>query len=121
MIIEFLYQRSKTLMLVVLCPLYFIQLALFMLTIVYTELKEDIHGQYDHDIVNEYSRKAKTFVIFNQIQTFIMLAIMARVFTLTGKKYLYRVYTWFDLAFYILNSIANFRILIWDDDTAISK
>ena len=40
-----------------------------------------------------------------------MLVIMARVYSLTGKKFLLRVYTWFDLTFYILNSIANFEIL----------
>ena len=120
-IIEFLDQRSKTLMLIVLVPLYLLQLALFMLTIVYTELKEDIHDQHDHAIINDYSSKARVFVIFNQIQTFIMLIIMWRVFTLTGRKYLYRIYTWFDLTFYILNSIANFRILTSNDDSAISQ
>ena len=107
-------------MLVFLLPLYIIQLILFILTIVYTNLAEDIHNVTDHGAISEYNRRARISVIFNQIMTFIMLIIMGCVFRYTGKKYVYRVYTWFDITFYILNSIANFQILAKDHDDSIS-
>ena len=119
-IIEYLYKRSKSLMLVFLLPLYIIQLILFILTIVYTNLAEDIHNVTDHGAISEYNRRARISVIFNQIMTFIMLIIMGCVFRYTGKKYVYRVYTWLDITFYILNSIANFQILAKDHDDSIS-
>ena len=47
------------------------------------------------------------------------MLIMIRVFMLTGKKYLYRVYTWFDLTFYIFNTIANFHLLTKENEDSI--
>jgi hypothetical protein len=50
-----------------------------------------------------------------------MMMVMVRVFMLTGVKYLYRVYTWFDLTFYILNSIANLKILLGENEKTIKE
>ena len=36
-----------------------------------------------------------------------MLTIMAQIFYFTGKSFFYRVYTWFDITFYTLNTIAS--------------
>ena len=36
-----------------------------------------------------------------------MLTIMAQIFYFTGKSFFYRVYTWFDIFFYTLNTIAS--------------
>ena len=46
-------------------------------------------------------------IIVNQVQTLIMLTIMAQIFYFTGKSFFYRVYTWFDIFFYTLNTIAS--------------
>jgi hypothetical protein len=40
-----------------------------------------------------------------------MVCIMFKVLTLMGKKFLFRVYTWFDIIFYVLNTIANQYVL----------
>ena len=36
-----------------------------------------------------------------------MVFIMAKIFSFTGKSFFYRVYTWFDIVFYTLNTIAS--------------
>jgi hypothetical protein len=43
-----------------------------------------------------------------------MVIIMARVFYLTGSSFFKRVYTWFDIVFYSLNTIANMLALSGD-------
>ena len=40
-----------------------------------------------------------------------MVLIMAKVFTLTGSSFFSRIYTWFDIFFYTLNTIASFKAL----------
>ena len=107
-IIEYLYKRSKTLMLVFLLPLYIVQLCLFVLSIFYTNMAENAELSEDDDAIAEYYKKSRISVVFNQIMTVIMLVIMACVYRYTGKKYIYRVFTWFDITFYTLNTIANF-------------
>ena len=46
-------------------------------------------------------------VIMNQILTIIMVCIMIRTYFLAARNYFDRVYTWFDIMFYTLNTIAN--------------
>jgi hypothetical protein len=40
-----------------------------------------------------------------------MVLIMAKVFTLMGSSFFSRIYTWFDIFFYTLNTIASFKAL----------
>ena len=46
-------------------------------------------------------------ISLNQIVTFLNVGIQVRVAMLTGKSYFKRVYTWFDVCFYSLNTVAN--------------
>ena len=47
--------------------------------------------------------------------TSIMVAIMVRVAMFTGKSFFERVFTWFDVAFYSLNTIAMNMSLYGDE------
>ena len=107
-------------MLVFLLPLYIVQLCLFVLSIFYTNMAENAELSEDDDAIAEYFKKSRISVVFNQIMTVIMLVIMACVYRYTGKKYIYRVFTWFDITFYTLNTIANFQILTKTHDDAIA-
>ena len=57
---------------------------------------------------SDQMRKLNLFVVaMNQIQTIIMVSIMIRTYILAARNYFDRVYTWFDIMFYTLNTIAN--------------
>jgi hypothetical protein len=50
-----------------------------------------------------------------------MVLIMAKVFTLTGSSFFKRIYTWFDIMFYLLNTIASFMALTGEGLQTIEK
>ena len=63
---------------------------------------------HDYGIDEKILHKAADIIIIlNQLQTVIMVCIMIRIFMKTGKSFFYRVYTWFDIVFYTLNTIAS--------------
>jgi len=73
---------------------------------------EDIGSGWVNNSIDEISY---VIIVMNQIMTIIMVAIMVRVAMFTGKSFFQRVFTWFDVAFYTLNTIANNYALLGDE------
>ena len=75
-IIEFLYQKSKILILIYLLPLYLIQGTVFIFSIILQELKvQELHGidtGFSKDAIMAFS---PIFISLNQIVTFLMVGI----------------------------------------------
>jgi hypothetical protein len=110
-IIEFLYAKSKRIMLYVFLPLYLIQVGFFILTMLFTEIQVKAErGEHLMSDTALYSLKW-VIVLGNQFFTFLMVGIMCFVWKVMGNTFLKRTYTWVDIGFYSLNTLTNILIV----------
>ena len=120
MIIEFLYQRNKILIIAMPLPLYIIQGIAFFLTILKSEetatdyqVSRTLDNNYEgSEILSSTSSNdgLKIISIINLSMTVLQLFIMMKMFQKMGIKFFQRPYTWFDLTFYVFNTLVFYRI-----------
>ena len=123
MIIEYLYQNNKMVMMRIQLPLYLIQGAFFFFAIFQTEaiksLKtaekfsaegEENHGGHEETL--RFMEGLHKFVaIANQLTSFLLIAIMCIIFKNMGLKFFSRIYTWIDIFFYGINTCISVIVL----------
>lgn len=120
MVIEFLYQRNKVLIIALPLPMYIVQGFVFLMTIY---VSEQTASEYQNSRIleNDFKGSAllantssnpslKIISIINLSMTILQLIIMGQMFKKMGIKFFQRPYTWFDLIFYVFNTLVFYRI-----------
>jgi hypothetical protein len=64
-------------------------------------------GKYEFIEEENIHIMMQVFIYINLLQTMVMIFVMIKMFSLTGIQFFKRVFTWFDIFFYILNTIQS--------------
>lgn len=122
MIIEYIYQSNKMVMMRIQLPLYLLQGGLFFFAIVWTErikslkTKHELEGDHPDQDGPDAELKAMELVHLcvawaNQLVSLLLIGIMVVIFRNMGLGFFSRFYTWVDIVFYSLNTSISVIVL----------
>lgn len=122
MIVEYLYQKNKLVMMKIQLPLYLIQGALFALCIMQTEKVQAMKRQnVDPQVLEDFKNSQKLLSWANQVVSMMLILIMCIIFNHMGTKFFKRFYTWIDICFYSLNTMISIIVLTFEENEANKK
>ena len=82
---------------------------------------QTLESDYIGNLSEAVKHELEVISFLNQLLTIIQVCMMILMFKKMGRKFLERYYTWFDLIFYIFNTLVMTRIINPDPSMKLQR